>query len=52
VIRQYFSEKQIDTPEYDFSFICITQDKEKDNELINELQKIYLNLIEIPNFTN
>lgn len=50
MITQYFSEKGIETPEYDFSFICITQDKEKDNELINELQKNILKSYRAPNF--
>lgn len=50
MITQYFSEKGIETPEYDFSFICITQDKEKDNELINELQKNILRAYRSPSY--
>lgn len=50
MIRQYFSEKEIDTPEYDFSFVCITEDKEKDDELICELQKNILKAYRSPSY--
>lgn len=39
MIRQYFSEKERDTTNYNFCFIRITEDKEKDNQLIEYLQK-------------
>lgn len=39
MIEQYFSVKQKDSQTYNFSFICITEDKKKDIVLIKELQK-------------
>lgn len=50
MITQYFSEKGIETPEYDFSFVCITEDKEKDDELICELQKNIIRAYRRPSF--
>lgn len=52
MITKYFSvkEKEIETPKYDFSFVCITQDKNKDNELISYLQKEILKAYRDPKF--
>lgn len=50
MLTQYFSEKEIETPEYDFSFVCITQDKEKDDTLIIELQKNIIKAYRTPSY--
>lgn len=50
MLTQYFSEKEIETPEYNFSFVCITQDKEKDDALIIELQKNIIKAYRKPSF--
>ena len=39
MIEQYFSIKENDNQTYDFQFICITEDCDQDDMLINELQK-------------
>lgn len=50
MIRQYFSEKERDTTNYNFCFIRITEDKEKDNQLIEYLQKNILKAYRDPEF--
>ncbi|MBP3367682.1 MAG: hypothetical protein J6K96_11970 [Treponema sp.] len=50
MIEQYFSEKENDSQKYDFSFISITEDKPKDEELICELQKAILRAYRDPKF--
>ena len=50
MIEQHFSIKENDNQTYDFQFICITEDCDQDDMLINELQKAILRAYRSPSY--